>query len=207
MGSPVLFYLGIAIPPASAGSQEDIYISLYLFGSLPYDRPVQYNGVQSSGSSIENGGGGGLKAALFPDFTKRMLGLELESFGLLGGFTFPVQTGGGSQAIGSTKLAAFNSMVNLIVRYPGRLLQPYAGIGAGISEGVLFNSDFPGRSDRDFETSPTLGHQFLAGLQGNLSERTFLFGEYKYFSANYHWDKLSLDFRANYVLAGFGLRF
>lgn len=40
-----------------------------------------------------------------------------------------------------------------------------------------------------------------------LSLRVFVFGEYRYFSANYHWESLALDFGAHYGLFGTGLRF
>ena len=42
-------------------------------------------------------------------------------------------------------------------------------------------------------------HQFFGGLQGNLTEKVFLFSEYKYFSANYHWKEFALDFRSQYA--------
>ncbi len=50
-------------------------------------------------------------------------------------------------------------------------------------------------------------HQFFGGVQGNVTEKVFLFSEYKYFSADYHWKQLALDFRSQYVLFGIGLRF
>ena len=98
-------------------------------------------------------------------------------------------------------------MINLIVRYPGEWIQPYVGIGGGWSDGMLVNPNIAGRPDQDFETAWALGYQFLVGTRINVSPRVFLFGEYRYFSANYHWDGLALDFRAQYGVAGFGLRF
>ena len=44
-------------------------------------------------------------------------------------------------------------------------------------------------------------------MQGNLTEKVFLFSEYKYASADYHWKQLALDFRSQYFLLGIGLRF
>ncbi len=52
-----------------------------------------------------------------------------------------------------------------------------------------------------------VGYQFFGGVQGNLTEKVFLFSEYKYFSADYHWKELALDFRSQYALFGIGLRF
>ncbi len=51
----------------------------------------------------------------------------------------------------------------------------------------------------------TLGSQFFG--EGNLRKRVFLFSEYKYASANYHWKQLALDFHSQYALFGIGLRF
>ena len=98
-------------------------------------------------------------------------------------------------------------MINLVVRYPGEWIQPYIGIGGGWSDGILLNPNIAGRSDQDGETAWTLGYQFLGGTKINLSSRLFLFGEYRYFSANYHWEGLALDFRTHYGVAGVGLRF
>jgi opacity protein-like surface antigen len=98
-------------------------------------------------------------------------------------------------------------MLNLTLRYPGKAFVPYIGVGGGYSSGVLTHANIPGRSDRDFEGSWTFGYQFFGGLQGNLTEKVFLFSEYKYFSADYHWEQLALDFRSQYALFGIGLRF
>ena len=107
----------------------------------------------------------------------------------------------------STNLWVFSSMVNLTLRYPGKAFVPYIGVGGGYSSGVLTHANIPGRSDRDFEGSWTFGYQFFGGLQGNLTEKVYLFSEYKYFSADYHWEQLALDFRSQYALFGIGLRF
>jgi opacity protein-like surface antigen len=98
-------------------------------------------------------------------------------------------------------------MVNLTFRYPGKTFVPYIGVGGGYSSGVLSHADIPGRTDRDFEGSWAFSHQVFGGVQGNLTEKVFLFSEYKYFSANYHWKQLALDFRSQSVLFGIGLRF
>ena len=98
-------------------------------------------------------------------------------------------------------------MVNLTLRYPGKTVVPYIGVGGGYSSGVLTHGEIPGRSDRDFEGSWAFGSQFFGGVQGNLTEKVFLFSEYKYFSADYHWKEFALDFRSQYALFGIGLRF
>jgi opacity protein-like surface antigen len=203
----VSIWTASGIPQAAALEKDDVYMSFYILGSFPRNQNVNFGGVDVPNTSVENGIGAGLKVGVFPDITRRLLGFEFEYSALGSGIEFPVSTGSGTESIGSTNLLVFGSMVNLIIRYPGKVIQPYVGIGGGLSHGILFGADIPGRADRDFEASPTFGYQFLAGVQSNLTEKTYLFGEYKRFAANYHWEGLSLDFRAQYALVGIGIRF
>jgi opacity protein-like surface antigen len=188
-----------------AAETVDVDIGLYTLGAFPSDQGLYAQGANPSDTRITNGVGAGIKVAVFPHYLGNIIGIELESFGHGSEIAFSSSTSVGSTA--STNLWVFNSMANLILRYPGKTLVPYIGVGGGLSDGMLTDPNIPGRSDRDFEGSWTLGYQFLGGLQGNLTEKVFLFSEYKYFSANYHWKELALDFRSQYVLFGFGLRF
>ncbi|MGQ0811523.1 MAG: outer membrane beta-barrel protein [Nitrospiraceae bacterium] len=200
-----LFVLTVTGEPSHA-DEHDVYLSLAVLGAIPADRDLFSQGSTVSNAKIGHGIGAALKVAVFPAVLKRLVGLELESNGHGSDIAFSVQTGAGTTAA-RTNLWVFNSMINLIVRYPGHRIIPYIGVGGGVSQGVLTRADIPGRADQDFESSTTLGHQFLAGIQGDLTKKLFLFGEYKYVSANYHWERLTLDYRAQYALAGVGLRF
>ena len=190
---------------ASAAETADVDIGLYSLGAFPSDHGLFAQGGNPSDTRITNGVGAGIKVAVFPHYLDNIVGIELESFGHGSEIAFSSSARVGSLA--STNLWVFNSMVNLILRYPGKALVPYIGVGGGLSDGVLTHANISGRSDQDFESFWTFGYQFLAGVQGNLTEEVFLFSEYKYFSANYHWKQLALDFRAQYALFGIGLRF
>jgi len=189
----------------SAAETADVSIGLYALGAFPSNQGLSAQGMNPPDTSISNGVGAGIKVAVFPHYFGDIIGIELESFGHGSEITFSSVTSPGSPA--STNIWVFNSMVNLICRYPGNALVPYIGIGGGLSDGVLTHANIPGRSDQDFEGSWTFGSQFFGGVQGDLTERLFLFSEYKYFSANYHWKQLALDFRSQYALFGVGLRF
>lgn len=191
--------------PVSAAETGDVALSLYTLGAFPSNRGLFAQGSNPSDTRIANGVGAGIKVAVFPHNLGNSIGIELESSGHGSEITFSSPTRAGSSA--STNLWVFNSMVNLIFRYPGKVFSPYIGLGGGLSNGVLTHANIPGRSDPDLEGSWTFGSQFFGGVQGNLSEHVFLFGEYKYFSANYHWKQLALDFRSQYALFGIGLRF
>jgi opacity protein-like surface antigen len=203
----VLAFLSATTAPAGATETDDVYVSLYILGSFPQDRHPIFQGQELLGSRPSNSLGAGLKVGIFPVAAKRSLGIEIESYGHGGHISFPVTSGIGAGQVGRTDLAVINSMFNVVLRHPGDVFQPYVGVGIGLSQGLLTNPDIPGRADQDFEAARTLGHQFIAGVQASLSTRTFVFSEYKYFSANYHWSGLSLDFRAHYALAGVGIRF
>jgi hypothetical protein len=189
----------------AAAETADIDVGLYALGAFPSNQGLVAQGDNPSDTRIANGAGAGIKAVVFPHLLGNIVGIGLESFGHGSEITFSSSGSAGSS--GSTNLWIFSSMVNLTLRYPGKAFVPYIGVGGGYSSGVLTHANIPGRSDRDFEGSWTFGSQFFGGVQGNLTEKVFLFSEYKYFSANYHWKDLALDFHSQYALFGIGLRF
>ncbi len=184
----------------------DIELSGYALGSWPRDQDV-FNQGTTVPASIQHGFGGGLKAGLFPTAFNRIVGLEIDSNAHGGALSFPNVSNGQNRGTGRSSLLVLNTMFNLILRYPGDRLRPYVGAGVGWSHGTLLNPNIAGRADQDFDSARSLGHQFLGGLQLSISPKVFLFGEYRYFSANYHWDGLAVDFRTHYGLVGAGLRF
>ena len=209
---PVFFPLSLALmivllQPVLVAAAEtaDIDVGLYALGAFPSDRGLFAQGGNPSDIKISNGAGAGIKIAVFPHYLGNIVGIGLESSGHGSEISFSSPVNAGSAV--STNLWVFSSMVNLTLRYPGNAFVPYIGVGGGYSSGVLTHADIPGRSDRDFEGSWAFGSQFFGGVQGNVTEKVFLFSEYKYFSANYHWEQLALDFRSHYALFGIGLRF
>ncbi len=197
----------LGIPPVGQSAEfGDIELSVYMLGSWPRDQNV-YNQGMAVPASIQQGFGAGLKIGLFPNFTNRVVGIELDSFGHGGALSFPNGVSGQHAGLGRSNLLIFNTMFNLIVRYPGEVLTPYVGIGAGWSRGTLLNPNIAGRADKDFDTAHALGHQYLTGIRVMLNPKVFVFGEYRYVSTNYHWEGLALDFRAHYGLFGVGLHF
>jgi opacity protein-like surface antigen len=189
----------------AAAETADVEVGLYALGAFPSDRGLFAQGSNPSNTRIANEAGAGIKAAVFPHGLGNIVGIGLETSGHGSEISFSSPVNAGHAA--STNLWVFSSMVNLTLRYPGNAFIPYIGVGGGYSSGVLSHANISGRSDRDFEGSWAFGSQFFGGLQGNLTEKVFLFSEYKYFSANYHWKQLALDFRSQYVLFGIGMRF
>ena len=193
--------------PVQAGEKDEIYMGLYVLGSLPQNRNAVLLGTEIPSTKLNSAAGAGLKVGLFPAVTRRMIGLEIEYFGNGGHITLPAINNNPSVS-GTSDFIVLNTMASLVLTYPGDSLRPYIGAGIGLSEGILTNMNIPGRADRGWqETAYAFGYQFIAGSQYGLTGRTFVFGEYKYFGSDYHWKGLSLDLRTHYVLAGVGLRF
>ena len=202
----LLVFLHVPSPSGQGAEFGEIDLSLYVMGSWPRDQSV-YNQGATVPASVGHGYGAGLKVGLFPDFAKRIVGLEIDSFAHTGSLFFPNSVNGQHSGTGRSDLLIINTMFNLVLRYPGEVVIPYIGIGAGWSGGTLLNPNIAGRADKDFDSARALGHQYLAGLRVMVTPKVFLFGEYRYFSTNYHWDGLALDFRTHYGLFGAGLRF
>jgi opacity protein-like surface antigen len=189
--------------PAEFG---DVELSAYALGSWPRDLEI-FNQGTTVPVSIQNGLGAGLKVGLFPSALRRIVGLEIDSNAHSGALSFPNVANGQNNGTGRSDLLVLNTTFNLILRYPGERIRPYVGVGIGWSHGTLLNPNIAGRDDKDFDSARALGHQYLGGAQVLLSPKVFLFGEYRYFSSNYHWEGLAIDFRTHYGLAGAGLRF
>ena len=69
---------------------------------------------------------------------------------------------------------------NLVYRYPGEIVQPYAGVGVGVF--------FARASDADGSSlSVSPGLNALAGLRVFVTKQMALFGEYKFNSARLHF--------------------
>ncbi|CUS32437.1 conserved hypothetical protein [Candidatus Nitrospira nitrificans] len=189
--------------PAEFG---DVELSAYALGSWPRDVEI-FNQETTVPATIRDGFGAGLKVGLFPAALRRMVGLELDSNMHGGAISFPNVANGQNHGTGRSDLLMINTTFNLILRYPGETVRPYVGMGIGWSHGTLLNPNIAGRDDKDFDSARAFAHQFLGGAQVLLSSKIFLFGEYRYFSSNYHWEGLAIDFRTHYGLVGAGLRF
>ena len=81
----------------------------------------------------------------------------------------------------SARLRVTTMAVNMVVRYPGKKLQPYAGAGIGV-----FWAHFTTPVDSDTSTKP--GFNALAGLRYLLTEHIAVFGEWKYQHAVFNFN-------------------
>jgi opacity protein-like surface antigen len=201
-----------AADDAAPKTGPEIYGGVYLFGSLAQNRNFNVGGETLPSTTVKNAAGGGFKAGVFPAFTGYIAGIQAESFGLGHEVTAPASVGGSSLQSGHGTLLAWTTMVSLIIQYPGTLVKPYGGVGAGWSSSYLVDAHFTKggvtQSGTLRDTSPAF--HYFAGARIRVTEIVFVFGEYKYFTSRYHWGgnlDPSLDFRTHIVALGVGLSF
>lgn len=198
-----------------SNKKTEVYIGIYVLGTLPQDKNLSVGGTEIQQTSVSGAVGAGGKAGVFPAFGRGYLGLEGELFGYGGKVNAPqtFTSGGLTQAQGN--LTIVNAMVNLLARYPGELIQPYAGVGFGVSAASVTDATIQvGPMALTGESNDAaFAYQFFAGARAYITKKIFLFGEYKYFSANYKWEAegggptTTLDFRTQIVSGGVGLSF
>jgi len=195
----------------------DVHLSVYGLGSFPsHASTLKVGAEEVPQTSIGRGLGAGYKAGIFPHFLKRIVGLEAEGFGFGANMEAPhTVIGAGIPANADAYFIAVTTMANLLVRYPGQMFQPYAGVGGGLSSGYLLGSDIQHGTDKvtGHAGTMTFAYQFLGGLRGYVTQKVFVFGEYKYFVAKYDWDgkgtrpAVTLNLHAQLFSAGIGLSF
>ena len=203
-----------AVPGIHASSDHgpEIYGAVYVLGSLAKNRNLNVGGEELPSTTVRNGGGGGYRAGVFPAFTSYIVGIQAESFGLGHEVSAPTSSGSSGIQSGRGTLFAWTTMVSLLVQYPGTVLKPYAGAGIGWSSSYLFDAQLTkGAVTQTGTLRDTSGaFQYFAGLRAHVTERVFVFGEYKYFASRYQWGgslEPSLDLRTQIVAIGVGLSF
>ena len=203
-----------------ARDKTEFYVSLYMQGSHPLNRPIRLQDDPFTKTDVRGGLGGGLKVGIFPALTGRMVGMEAELSGLDGKVDAPTATTGGVTRSANFRLQSINAMANLLLRYPGEVIQPYIGVGAGLSGGFARDLNLQSSSIgviRENAADGAFAYQLIGGIRANVSDRLFLFTEYKYFVANYQWESefpngshgpsFTLNYRAHLMSGGLGFRF
>jgi opacity protein-like surface antigen len=205
-------------PPAPSGPKEkvDLLLSGHVIGVIPQDQGLSVGGSTIPNTDVRGTIGAGIKFDVYPWFTHKILGAEIETFGLGASVRSPRTTSGAGTTQGQANLIAISTMYNLMLRYPGDRIQPYIGVGAGSSTGFLYNVNIQsGNSSLSGNSGDwTFAYQFLGGVRAFVTSKLFFFGEYKYYVAKYSWDsegggntKIKLDFQTHLVSGGLGWSF
>ena len=214
-GAPSQQELPSVAPPLSE-KKIDLLLSGHVFGMFPRDEDLSVGGHRIPSTDVRGTIGAGIKFDVYPWFTKKILGAEIEVFGLGGSVRAPWTTSGSGTTQAQGSLIAITTMYNLMLRYPGETIQPYIGAGVGSSTGILYNANIQSGNVGLSGTSGDLAfaYQFLGGVRAFVTKQLFLFGEYKYFTTNYSWgsdsastERVKLDFQTQIVSGGIGWSF
>ena len=204
-----------AAPPPSE-KKIDLLLSGHILGVFPLDKDLSVGGNRILNTDVRGTIGAGIKFDIYPWFTKKIVGAEIEAFGLGGSVRAPRTSSGSGTTQEQGSLIAITTMYNLMLRYPGETIQPYIGAGVGSSTGILYNANIQSGNVGLSGTSGDLAfaYQFLGGVRAFVTKQLFLFGEYKYFVTKYSWDsegagnqRIKLDFQTQIVSGGIGWSF
>ena len=207
---------GDPVPPRKIESKGELYLSGHAMGFFRQDNNLTVGGARVPQTDIRGTFGAGIKFEAYPWFTNKILGGEIEAFGLGGSVRAPRITSGSGTTQAQGSLIAVNTMYNVMLRYPGEMVQPYIGVGGGTSMGVLYDASIQHGNLALTGTSGDMAfaYQFLGGIKTFVTKRLFVFGEYKYFGTKYSFDsegagnsKVKLDFQTHIVSGGIGWSF
>jgi opacity protein-like surface antigen len=160
-------------------------------------------GITGSNLGLQNSPIYGLKVGHFFDNLKYFGGeAELYSatpFLKQQQFTLSSPTGSQTATIPGAHLRVTTAAFNVVYRYPGQVVQPYAGVGLG-----LFWFTTP-TSTADSAVRP--GLNVLAGTRVFVTKQMALFGEYKYNHASFPGGDFNANYTAHFVVFGVGYHF
>lgn len=193
-------------------SDHEIYGGLYLLGALSQNRPLTVGGDSYGRTQVTNGAGAGFRAGIFPAFTHRIIGIQADTFGMGNELSSPLMNSSAGNQSARGTLVSGNTLVSLVVRYPGERFQPYVGSGIGVSSALLVGTELIHGASKQTGTArdTSFAYQYFAGLRANLTSHLFVFGEYKWFSTRYAWNgelSPSIDYRVHVIALGAGMSF
>jgi len=163
------------------------------------------NGVSFSDQDLTNSLGYGVKAGYFFPNSLDWLGIEFEVFTAnphVKQQNVTAKVGGSSTSLGvlsGSHLRVIAPAVNVMFRFPGYYVEPYAGVGIG-----AFWAHLSDDTGADNDVAP--GANILGGFRFYIKKNVALFTEYKY---NYTKFKFDDTYKATYSSHGFfgGLSF
>jgi len=194
--SVTVSFLGPLLAEGVSRAQEEPefkpYVSAYLVRSQPTGGNYFYLEDHIPSLTVESGTGGGAKLGAYIHPFSYALGLELEAFAHDGKLSAPHTTQGGVTRFANQGFTMVNVMGNLLLRYPGDLLQPYVGGGVGLAW-LFTHGEVQSKGGLQSGSHGLSGFaaQAIAGTRLVLTEHIFMFAEYKYLVASMNLDHCS----------------
>ena len=187
----------------------------YVGGQAGYVKPNDLKDVEGTGSAsgislsdleLKDAFGYGAKVGYFFE-NLEWLGVEFETFTANPHIKKQNVTAslGGSSVLGTLSSTDFRIIVpavNVIVRYPGYYVEPYAGAGLGVFFAKISDS-----GGKDNDVSP--GVNAIAGLRFYVNEDWGIFTEYKYNYAHFKFDDalIEADYSSHGIYGGVSFHF
>lgn len=168
----------------------------YIGGHAGYSKPNDLEDVKGVGSAsgftfsdldLKDSLGYGIKIGYFFPDNLNWLGVEFETFTSnphIKQQNIKATVGGSSTTLSDVPGEHFRIItpaINLILRFPGYYVEPYAGGGIGAFWGRLSDS-----SGSESDVSP--GANALAGLRFYVNDEVAIFTEYKYNYTKFNFD-------------------
>lgn len=157
---------------------KEWYLSGFLMRSYPIGGTLKFDGDKIPDTRFDSATGGGLKIGAFPS-SKSVFGAEVELSGHGGSITAPQTVFGNTVRSAQLNMTVFNFMGNALARYPGDVIQPYAGVGLGLS---ILGTDGRTQSSagvREPDSLVGLTVQGIIGVRLLVTNHLFGFAEYK----------------------------
>ncbi|MGC4095476.1 MAG: outer membrane beta-barrel protein [Nitrospira sp.] len=157
---------------------KEWYLSGFLMRSYPIGGTLKFDGDKIPDARFDSATGGGLKIGVFPS-SKSIFGAEVELSGHRAAITAPRTVSGNTVRSAQLDMTAFNFIVNALTRYPGDIIQPYAGVGLGLS---ILGTDGRTQSSagiREPDSLFGLTMQGILGVRLLVTHHLFGFAEYK----------------------------
>jgi len=190
----------------------DTHAESYVAGFAGYGLSAQLSDVRGTGDiagrtgsnlGLQNSPIYGLKVGHFMDDLK-YFGAEAELYSATPflkqqQFTLSSPSGTQTATIPGAHLRVTTAAFNVVYRYPGPVVQPYAGVGLG------FFWFTPPTSTAGSAVRP--GLNVLAGTRVFVTKQMALFGEYKYNHTSFPGGDFNADYNAHFVVFGVGYDF
>ena len=216
MSSRFITFVGQVALVASIGclgvfnSPRESFAESYVAGFAGYGLSAQLSDVNGTGDisgrtgsnlGLQNSPIYGLKAGYFFDKLK-YFGAEAELYSatpFLKQQQLTLSNPSVTQTIPGAHQRVTTAAFNVVYRYPGQVIQPYAGVGLGV---FWFTTP---TSTENSAVRP--GLNVLAGTRVFLTEQMALFGEYKYNHASFPGGDFQAHYTAHFVVFGVGYHF
>jgi opacity protein-like surface antigen len=157
---------------------KELYVSGFLTRSYLIGGTLKFAGDKIPDTRFDGAIGGGLRIGVFPSY-KSIFGAEIEISGPGQSITAQHTVSGGTVRSAQLDMTQINFMANVLARYPGDVIQPYTGVGLGLSMIETNGHTQSSAGIREPDSLSGLTLQGIIGIRLLVTNHLFGFAEYK----------------------------